>query len=270
MGLGHIQEIKGRYTLTSSPTANGILITKESYELDVVKHEKMKVISPGDTEVQKFINQLTSLSPSFVVNDRGSILSIPKLPEFQKQLEKASIEWAATAADYRIEEVMNTAKTMASESYIKQSINNEWQQWVEQWAGRDVTEGKTYTLTEAHTFDILDYIPVKTKSERTILGNKPCNNDDTDFKCVEIIYKYKILPDQITEANKTFIAKDPLNRKEVRGIEMSYELNLITDPNSLLPYKTQEKTHFAATITLKGKLDKPQIKSIETVTTFKY
>ncbi len=92
LGSRYIQEINGSYKITSSSKGTLRVIRKDAVNMGVEKDPELWRLQPAENRTMEFLNQISQLSPPFVVSQSGRIEELIELESYKSRLIKAANE----------------------------------------------------------------------------------------------------------------------------------------------------------------------------------
>lgn len=271
MGAKYRQTIKGKYLLSTHLIDKGLLIKKDDYAVTLGNEDSSK-LNAVEKNAQEFLIRTTSKSPLFAVDSNGQVLGFLNIEEFKKELTDAANEWISSMSEFSPvrERVPTIIKALTQGNSIEQNLVNVWNREIGIWNDRSMEQGKKYDLQSNVTLDTLDYISIPKTVNLVFNGPVKCNESATEIKCVSLSYHYQLNTDEKAKAKELYLSVKDDGRYDVRNLEVTYEMKVTIEPDTLLPHLILETDELKQTVSREGYSDMHYTRSITNTTTYKH
>lgn len=191
-------------------------------------------------KLQKFIQKLSEIAPSYIIDPKGDLIEVVGLDELKIQMQTEMQKWFEDSPPDEKQKVNQLFQRLLTEQQIMSQLQQNWNRDVGQWRNVEFEKGFVYSIDFVSPIPFLGNVQIPTKGEYEYLGRINCNPSDQNQDCVNLFYKSFLDQDAtkkvITEMFKKMGAEPPESFK----VKIDYELQVITDPRTLLPRKIIE------------------------------
>jgi len=189
---------------------------------------------------QMFIQKLSKITPSFIIDPKGDLIEVVGLEELKLQMQTEMHKWFEDSPPDEKQKVNQIFQRLLTEQQIMSQLQQNWNRDVGQWRNAEFEKGFVYSIDFVSPIPFLGNVQIPTKGEYKYLGRTNCNPSDQNQNCVILFYKSFLDQDAtrkvITEMFKNMGIESPESFK----LKIDYELQIITDPKTLLPRKIIE------------------------------
>ncbi len=240
-------EVSGSLTYTTSDHKKGLIIETSNTQV------KVEQASESGGQLQRFMQRLAAIDPSYIITQEGVLSSVGKLDELKQSLSE---EYEQLTSDLP-EDVKNQteglmAKALSEES-IFASISQDWNRDVAQWIGADFEVGYLYDVEYTTPVPMLGNAQVPTKGTYQVFGYVPCSADagsdiehfakkptDNSANCVEMYFTSNLIPAALVDVMEQMFKSMGQEMPENFEMKIDYEVFVITEPDTLLPHSVNE------------------------------
>lgn len=216
------------FQMTAQRDSDGYLIGYTDFELE------------GGAEGEAGqLSRIANMGPSYRVALDGQFGAIVDLDRLLTALEGMLAEIPEAQRELVRERFVNP-------ELLTQMAVSDWNQRVASWAGAELDAGDTYQLDAEVAMPVLGAEQVPTKSFFELTRDVPCNEDDVARRCVRIDMLTMPDPASLRELLSRFVERvapdeDAANRPALGGLRLRSRVQLVTDPDTLLPHRMREE-----------------------------
>jgi len=235
--------ISGTQKMTTSEHQDGLRL-----DFTVLDNEVNAENQDKQENLQKFLEKVSEISPSYIISDEGKIAYVIGLKELHEQIT-SELDNSFKAVDHqKVEKVREIISRMLSEEGIMAIITRSWNRDVGQWIGAEFTKGKGYKVEFLTPVPVLGNAQVKTIGEYRYLGKVNCNQEDKSKQCARLVFKSSMDEKSIKKAVIEMMKKMGKTIPETFMLQTDYEVEIITEYETLLPHSIMENK----TVTISG------------------
>jgi hypothetical protein len=221
----------------------------EGYRLraaDLVVRNDGRVVKSGARSA--VLVQFMGLIPDWRVSTTGGFVG---LADYTCQRDKARRYFTETAVS-STPEAHRWVEQITSRDVLSLQARQHWNAIVGDWSGREVELGDTLRgeSVEAVALPSLGDSSIRTRHETTALERLPCHERMVDEQCVKIRRVSRPDPGDLERAYARLRKTFPEMAKNARGggkMDVVTTLELLTDPDTLRPYRLKSTTRRSAT-----------------------
>jgi hypothetical protein len=199
--------------------------------------------SQSNNKMEKFMQELAGVSPSYIINSQGDLARVTKFEQFQNTIKEQMLIMFNDVPDQELEKIKQFTNAMFSKEQLMMQLHDDWNRDVGQWIGAELEQGYTYDVEFSRQIPMLGNISVPSKGTYEYLGRTACNKSDFDNKCVRLSYMSHVDEEatkpMMVELFKSMGIEDTSQLNDI-GIKFDYSLEIITEENTLLPHYVKE------------------------------
>lgn len=227
--------------------SQGVVSMDISYFLVTTAHEQGLQIDFSNAEVtmssgaedlppfmQSYMESLFSSMPSYVIDPEGAVVGIPNLDTFREAAVSGIEAMLTDVPDEVRTQLIGGLSQVFSEDVLHAQVEEEWGKHVGQWIGAELDNGGVYQMEYEAPIPLLNNQLVKTYAEYEFVDRVNCDDLDTENSCVFLLYRT-----QTDDLAATALLQQLLGDLAVAEeliVSISTEVELVTDPESLLTY----------------------------------
>ena len=196
----------------------------------------------ADNKLQEFMQRLTGINPSYVINTEGSFHEIIKFDEFSKAIKNEMSDFFKDIPEQQFTKIQQLVNTAFSREQIMSQLQDEWNRDVGQWAGGKLERGYTYDIKFNRPIPILDNLQVPGIGHYEYTGRTPCNHIDKNNSCVRLNYYSQINEEATKPIMQELFKKMGIKDKKDFSFKVDYNLEVITEEKTLFPHYVKETT----------------------------
>ena len=237
----------------------------EHYHLSTVPHEqglefkikflKLEVADSGDTrsEVRQLLRELKNLTPNYILNESGGFAGLIGLPELVEEMENAISEMGGHLPDEVSNKLRDMVRKILNRETFEESSKERWNRIVEQWIGLTLTKGVAKKVKMNARLIILPGMEVPIETAYTYHGRVPCNAQETRRECVKLEATSSLGPEKMGEVLEIWSKNIGLDESPYENIEAQSRLEIVTEPDTLLPHKLSMRRLISGVFRIDGK-----------------
>lgn len=235
-GTSDSSDVQMAYQLLVQRHARGRLIQLHSFEVPGVAE-----LSDPDFGAEDFAElqeRMAALMPSMVVDTTGAFVAIERIEAMQREMA-ALMGDSAGSSDKLNPEARALLDRLRSPEVLTALAEYEWNALVGAWVEADFIVGLLYETEYELPFPLLPGVMLPVVQEFAAVGRVPCNEQDTQRRCVELesfVYQDKDAFRGILDRIMSQVAPSGETQK-IEDFESETEIRLITEPATLIPYR---------------------------------
>jgi hypothetical protein len=194
---------------------------------------------------------LTDL-PDYVVDMDGEFVRIENLTNYHKRIQDAITNGLPKDEPQATAKAKELVESLLSEEVLAASIEDEWNNVTGNWAGSSYAVGEKYEFTVPYHLPVLGNGTFSMVITQQLAGFVPCHAGAAASSCVRLLQSSRVSGAEYTKAMNQFIQKTFGRDFTVTSTEIVKELEVITGPETLLPYRTHKKETKRVTVQAGG------------------
>lgn len=215
-----------------------------SYTLDSFNHVIHDLTDDGSMSdfSKQLMEKIGSVSTTAIISPDGVMESVTGMESVVDDLKKELINLTADLA----QEVQASLKLMvddalSDEKLLEQAQTN-WDSNVGQWIGAELESGFVYEVEYGTPIALLDNQKIPTKGFYRYLGPVKCTEASETADCANLNYTSELDADVTSKVLDLIYERWQTPRPEGIRLAIEYEVTVITDPDTLVPYQTRDVT----------------------------
>lgn len=230
-------KMNGTYKLSTEAHKSGLLIN--FFDTDVQVTESAN--NDMQAKIQQFINKISSLSPSYVINNEGELVDVEKLEAMKQAMDDEFTKMFSDAPEEIQAKIRPLIDSLTSKQQLMAQITGDWNRDVAQWVGAEFEKGYDYELEYATQIPLFGNIDIPTKAKFQYNGKVPCNDKQQDSKCVSLSMLTTLDQEALRPAMMNFFKKVGAEIPENFSVQVDTSLELITEPSTLIPHSVKSE-----------------------------
>jgi hypothetical protein len=260
--------IQGQLQTTVKPSG------KENLQVSTKVINKKITSSPNknketDAYLQDVLKAVLTDIPDYTVSRDGDFVGIVNLADYHKRIQHALIEGLPKGNPDGRAMAEKMIKTMLGEQTLALLMEDEWNNVVGNWAGGSYTVGEQYEFTQSYQSPALGKRTFPMVVTQQLAGSTPCKPGSAVNNCVRLVQTSRVASEGFSRAMEEFLRKTVGQKISVEKMEVSKTIEIITDPKTLLPYRTQKKEVKSMAFSIDGKTQ-PSEEVSESFATYSY
>jgi len=226
-----IQNVNEHYHLSTVPYEQGLELKIEFLKVDVEDSGDAK------SEVRQFLKELMNLTPNYILSENGEFAGLIGLPELVGEMENAISDMGGHLPDEVSNRLRDMVRKILNRETFEESSKERWNRIVEQWIGLTLTKGVAKKVKRNARLIILPGMEVPIETSYTYHGRVPCNDQETRRECVKLEATSVLGPEKMGEVLDIWSKNIGLDESPYEKIETQSRLEIVTEPDTLLPHK---------------------------------
>ena len=162
-------------------------------------------------------------------------------------------------------------QNLVSEKTLSALMEDEWNNLVGNWAETSYVPGEVYELEERYQSLALGDRTFPMLVTRQLSGRQACRRGAAADSCVRLVQTSRVSDPAFTRAMTAFVRKTVGTADvSVEKVEVAKTVEVIADPDKMLPYRSVVKDTKTFTVSAKGEAPRTSDETKETVTTYSY
>ena len=243
------QGLLGSYTLKTQNSPDGLRIHFDHVEV----HPDGFTGTTTEVRVQRFITELASAMPSYLVDDAGTYVKLVGMADFQRNIHDAMQHFLSDLPSAQRQNIMRVADFLTSSRQLEANMVANWNQVVGAWAGVTLEQGRLYQSVRTDVVPALANVEVPVEAEIVYRGKVPCTTRSKRRLCVLLDMQSRIDSERLTATLEPLLEQWQQQHAatvELDQLEMNSTVRLVTEPQTLIPHRLKS---FKTTL-VKGRL----------------
>lgn len=248
-----VVRIVGSYSFETAPVADGIVI---SFGDPRVQIDGGDADAAGQAKLQEFLTRSMSIPPSFVVDRAGDYVRLEGIDAYREAQRSAFVDLLGDVPDASRQLVLRLFEATMSEQQLEAGIVESWYREVGGWIGAELDQGETYEATFTDTVPMLGNAEIPMRAEVRFLGRVPCADGATTSACADLEMVSSVDPDALAQVLEDFVRGLSAGSEaapRVETLKFDTTVRLVTEPDTLLPHRSQTKKVTSIVISQDGK-----------------
>jgi hypothetical protein len=253
---GEVFELRGETASSVKPAGNDqLLISTRVTSQKMTSTEKVGNDKDKDAYLQNVLKAALTDMPDYVVNTGGEFVRIENLTGYHQRIQDALIKGLPKGEPQATAKAKQLVQSLLPEHTLAALIQDEWNNIAGNWAGGSYAVGEKYEFTVAYQTPALDNRTFPMVMTQQLAGYVPCHTGAAANSCVRLLQSSHLSGAEYTKAMNQFVQKTVGREVAISSTELLNELEIITDPMTLLPYRTQKKEIKRVTVKAGGKTE---------------
>lgn len=237
-----------RYEMNATPAPKGLLIRTENVKTDV----DMAGAPGGADPIRKFMTELTSQSPAYLVSHDGRFLRIHDLPGFTRKMIKA-LEGGLSAMMPKplpapaLAQLKQMMAAMFNETTLHATASAEWDMYVGGWRDLRLKTGEVREFAVSAPVPMLGNAKVPMRGTVMLKGRTACRDGERELGCVELLMQVTAGEKEMAAAMQAYLRRVTGQRQTapMRLIKQTRSVRIVCNPATLLPYASDSRNETA-------------------------
>lgn len=265
---GEVLEMSMRTVSTVRPLGEDHLLISGK-----VTERKM---SPGTKDkgkaeyLERLLKEATAAVPDYVVDRDGDFVRTENLEPYLKTVEDALVNGLPEGPKEARAKARQLVKTLITEETLSALMQDEWNNIVGNWADASYVPGEVYEFQATYQSPALGDRTFPMRRTQQLAGRVACRKGAAADSCVRLIQVSQVSDPGFTRATSAFVRKTVGADVSVDSAVVVKSVEVIADPQTLLPYRTVVKETKTFTVSAKGEAPRTSEETSESVTTYSY
>jgi len=230
-----------------------------------VKSSILSDNAPLQGWMKNYMETISAALPSYLVNPDGSLSGATGVPAFREAMFNSLSGALNEAPAPQKEQMLSGLGDVFSEEALNQQLADDWNLLVGQWLGAELEDDGVYEAEIETPIPALGNQLVKSLAQIEFTGRVNCDSADQTQACVRLSYHSQTDAVAVTELLRKMVP--PGQPVPELNISVVLDLELVTDPDTLLPYFTKQTKRSTSPLeTAQGVVTVTQVQASE----FKY
>lgn len=254
---GETLEIQGEVVSSVKPASKSqLLISSRVVRQKMTTGDKRNSKNiDKDAYLQEVLKAALTDIPDYVVNSDGEFVRVDNLAGYHKRVQDALIKGLPKGDPEASAKAKQLVQSLLTEESLSATMQDEWNTVVENWAGGSYAVGEKYEFTVPYQAAALNNQTFPMVMTQQLAEHVPCHSGTTTKTCVRLLQNSRVSGPEYTHAMNEFVRKTVSREVTVSSMEVVKTVELITDPKTLIPYRSNEKQIKRVTVNAAGKTD---------------
>jgi hypothetical protein len=248
-------ELQGESVMSVKPAGKGELLISTRVTQQKMNSDSQRAGKDAgrDAYLQEVLKAALSDMPDFVVNNDGEFVRVENLAAYHKRVLDSMMKALPKGEAQAQAKAKQLLASMLTEEALSVSMQDEWNNLAESWAGGSYALGQSYEFTMPYQAPALQRQSFPMATTQQLAGHVPCTPNAAPKSCVRLLQNARVSGPDYTRAMNDYVRKTAGDQVSVTQMEVFTTLELITDPNTMLPYFTHKKQTKRVTVSAEGK-----------------
>jgi hypothetical protein len=220
--------------------------------------------------LERLLKEATSEVPDYVVDRDGDFVRTENLGPYFKRIEDALVNGLPQGPKEARAKAQQLVKTLITEDTLNALMQDEWNSIVGNWADGSYVPGEVYERQATYQSPALGGETFPMLMTQQLAGRVACREGAAANSCVRLVQISRVSDPRFTRATSAFVRKTVGGEVSVDKAEVVKSVEVIADPQTLLPYRTVVTETKTFTVSAKGAAPRSSEETSETVTTYSY
>jgi hypothetical protein len=220
--------------------------------------------------LERLLKEAMTDVPDYVVDRDGEFVRTENLGPYVKRLEEALVEGLPQGPNEGRAKARQLVQTFITEQTLNTLVQDEWNNIVGNWADGSYVQGELYELQMSYQSAVLGEQTFAMHVTRQLAGREPCRNGAAANSCVRLVQVSRVSDPSFSRATGAFVRKTVGADVSVDKAEVVKSVEVLADPDTLLPYRTVVKETKTFVISAKGEAPRTSVETRESTTLYSY
>jgi hypothetical protein len=208
--------------------------------------------------------------PDYVVDRDGDFVRMENLGPYVKRVEDALVNGLPKGTEDVRAKARQMARQLVNEETLNALVQDEWNSIVGNWAEASFVPGHVYERQATYWSPALGEQTFPMQMTQRLVGRVACTKGAAPDSCVRLVQTSRVSDPSFTRASSVFVRKAVGAEVSVDSAEVLKSVEVIADPDTLLPYRSVVKETKTFTVSAKGSAPKTTEETSERVTIYSY
>jgi hypothetical protein len=251
---GEQYEMRGESQMSLRPAGQDELLVSTR----VTRHQLSGALGGGqDKEKEAYLQSVVKATltelPDYVVNTDGEFVRVQNLSAYHRRVQDALLKGLPAGKPEAHAKARQMVQSMLTEERLAVSLQDEWGNLVGNWAGGSYAPGQTYRFTVPYQAPALEQRSFPMQMTQQLVGHVPCHAGAKGQACVRLLQTTRVAGPEYTQAMSDYVRKTAGGDVRVTEMEVLATVELVADPETLLPYTTSKKETKRVTVSAGGR-----------------
>jgi hypothetical protein len=220
--------------------------------------------------LERLLAEATADMPDYVVDRDGDFVRMENLGPYVKRVEDALVNGLPKGTEDVRAKARQMARQLVNEETLNALVQDEWNSIVGNWAEASFVPGHVYERQATYWSPALGEQTFPMQMTQRLVGRVACTKGAAPDSCVRLVQTSRVSDPSFTRASSVFVRKAVGAEVSVDSAEVLKSVEVIADPDTLLPYRSVVKETKTFTVSAKGSAPKTTEETSERVTIYSY
>jgi hypothetical protein len=221
--------------------------------------------------LQRALKEAFTDIPDYVVDRDGDFVRVENLGPYLKRIEDALVEGLPEGPKEARAKAQQMVRSMLSEQTVSAQVQDEWNLIVGNWANGSYVPGEVYEVHSSYKSPALGNQTFPMVMTQQLAGREACRKGAAPNSCVRLLQTSRVSDPSFSRATSALLKKTLGNNDvAIENAEVIKSVEVITDPKTLLPYRSVIKETKRFVVSVKSEAPVASEEVTETVTTYSY
>jgi hypothetical protein len=221
--------------------------------------------------LERVLKEAMTDVPDYVVDREGEFVRVENLAPYLKRLEDALVAGLPEGPKEGRAKAQELVRTLITEQSLSALVQDEWNNIVGNWVDGSYVPGEIYELQQRYQAPALGEQTFPMQVTQQLAGRQACRKGAAANSCVRLLQTSRVSDPAFRKAMSAFVRKT-LGTEDVSvdKAEVVKTVEVIADPETLLPYRTVVKETKSFVVSAQGSPPKASEETHESITTYSY
>jgi hypothetical protein len=250
---GVVFELRGEVASAVKPVGEDQLLISSRVTSQTMSTSNEVGDKDKDAYLQTVLKAALTDMPDYVIDIDGGFMRIENLTSYHKRIQDTLIEGLPKGDPQTADKAKELVQTLLPEQMLAALMEDEWNNKAGNWTGNSYAVGEKYEFTVSYQAPALGNRTFPMVMTQQLAGYVPCHTGAAASSCVRLLQSSRVSGAEFTKATNQIVQKTVGRDFTISSTEAVTELELITDPMTLLPYLTHTKQIKRVTVEAGGK-----------------
>ena len=220
--------------------------------------------------LERLVQEAITEIPDYVVDRDGDFVRVENLGAYTKRLEDALVDGLPERLKEGRAKARELARSLVNEQTLNAMVQDEWNNVVGNWVDGAYVPGEVYELHGNYHAPALGDQTFPMLITQQLAGRVPCRKGAAPHSCVRLIQSSRVSDPSFTRASSAYVRKILGQELSVDKAEVLKTVEVIADPDTLLPYRSVVKETKSFVVSVRGVGSQSSEESRETTTVYSY
>jgi hypothetical protein len=220
--------------------------------------------------LQRLLTEVAADLPDYVVDRDGEFVGTQNLGPYVKRVEEALASGLPKAPEEVRAKAREIMKSLINEQTLNAMLLDDWNNLVGNWADASYVAGEVYERQATYQSPALGDEVFPMHMTQQLAGRLPCTKGAAPDSCVRLVQTSRVSDPRFSRATAAFVSRTVGADIAVDSAEVVKSVEVIADPDTLLPYRSVVKETKTFTLSAKGTGPRTTEETSERVTSYSY
>ena len=220
--------------------------------------------------LERLLKEAMTDVPDYVVDRDGEFVRTENVGSYRQRLEDALVDGLPEGPKEARAKARQLVQTLITEQSLNALVQEEWNSIVGNWAETSYVQGQVYELELAYQSPALGEQTFPMHVTRQLAGREACRKGAAANSCVRLVQVSRVSDPSFALATGKFVSKTVGGEISVDRAEVVKTVEVLADPDTLLPYRSVVKETKTFVISAKGEAPRTSVETREATTLYSY